>query len=165
MVVYLGLGSNLGDRERNLLDAIELLGKKVVVAQISSPYDTNPVGYTDQTRFLNAVITGETDLTPEDLLVFIKKIEVDMGRTASFVNGPRLIDIDILLYDDVVMDTLSLTIPHARYAERAFVMVPLAEIAPDVVCPVRHQSMKELADMIDSKNVVVIKEWTRRKHV
>jgi len=165
MIVYLGLGSNLGDRERNLLDAIERLGKEVAVAQISSPYDTEPVGYDDQPRFLNAVVKGDTKLTPENLLVFVKKIEVDLGRVVTFKDGPRLIDIDILLYGDVVMDTLSLTIPHVRYAERAFVLVPLLEIAPDVICPVRHRPMRELADMLDSSNGVVIKEWTRREHV
>jgi 2-amino-4-hydroxy-6-hydroxymethyldihydropteridine diphosphokinase len=162
MSVYLGLGSNLGDRERNLLDAIEHLGQGVAVSQISSPYDTEPVGYDDQPMFLNAVVKGETKLTPEDLLVLIKKIEVDLGRTPNFTNGPRLIDIDILLYGDVVMDTPSLTIPHARYGQRAFVLVPLSEIAPDVVCPVQHRPMRELADMLDSSNGVVIKEWTRR---
>lgn len=162
MSVYLGLGSNQGDRERNLLDAIERLGKEVVVEQISSPYDTEPVGYNDQPRFLNAVAKVETNLMPDDLLKFVKKIEADLGRTPNFTDGPRLIDIDILLYDDVVVDTPLLTIPHARYAERAFVLVPLAQIAPDVVCPVRHKAMKELADMFDNKDEVVIREWTRR---
>ena len=162
MSVYLGLGSNLGDRERNLIDAIERIGENVAIEQISSPYDTEPVGYDDQPRFLNTVVKGETKLTPDDLLRFVKKIEADLGRTASFVNGPRLIDIDILLYGDVVMDTPSLTIPHARYAERAFVLVPLSEIALEVVCPVRHKAIKELADMIGNKDEVVIKEWTRR---
>ena len=162
MIVYLGLGSNLGDREQNLLDAIERLGQSVAVSQISSPYDTKPVGYDDQPRFLNAVVKGETELTPDDLLAFVKKIEVDLGRTANFVNGPRLIDIDILLYNDVVMDTPPLTIPHARYAERAFVLMPLSEIAPDVVCPIRHKTIKMLTDNIDSSDGVVIKEWTRR---
>ena len=162
MSVYLGLGSNLGDRERNLLHAVERLGENVVIAQISSLCDTDPVGYDDQPRFLNAVVKGETKLTPDDLLKSVKKIETDMGRTTSFVNGPRLIDIDILLYDDVVMDTLTLTIPHPRYTERAFVLVPLAQIAPDMVCPNRHKSVKELVHMLDNKGGVVIKEWTRR---
>ncbi|MFC1978712.1 2-amino-4-hydroxy-6-hydroxymethyldihydropteridine diphosphokinase [Chloroflexota bacterium] len=162
MFVYLGLGSNLGDRESNLLDAIERLGEKVVVQQISSPYDTEPVGYADQPRFLNAVVKADTKLTPDDLLKFLKKIEVELGRTSSFVNGPRLIDIDILLYDDVVVDTPLLTIPHPRYTERAFVLVPLAKIAPEVVCPVRHKTLKELADILDGKDEIMIKEWTRR---
>ncbi|MCK5429289.1 MAG: 2-amino-4-hydroxy-6-hydroxymethyldihydropteridine diphosphokinase [Anaerolineales bacterium] len=162
MSVYLGLGSNLGDRERNLLDAIERLGEEVVVQQISSPYDTEPVGYDDQPRFLNAVVKGETKLPPDALLKFVKKIEVDLGRAASFINAPRLIDIDILLYDDVVIDTPSLTIPHSRYAERAFVLVPLVEIASEVVCPVRQKSVRELADMLDSNDGIVSKEWTRR---
>jgi len=162
MSIYLGLGSNLGDRERNLLDAIERLGEKVAVTQMSLPYDTEPVDYNDQPRFLNAVVKGETKLAPEDLLAFVKRIEVDLGRTVSIVNGPRLIDIDILLYNDVVMDTPSLTIPHARYAERAFVLVPLVEIALEVVCPVHHRTIKELADALDIKDGIVFKEWTRR---
>jgi len=162
MSVYLGLGSNLGDRERNLLHAVERLGENVVITQISSPFDTDPVGYDDQPRFLNAVVKGETKLTPDDLLKFVKKIEIDMGRTTSFVNGPRLIDIDILLYDDVVIDTLTLTIPHPRYTERAFVLVPLAQIAPDMICPTRHKAVKELVYMFDNKDGLVIKEWTRR---
>lgn len=162
MIVYLGLGSNLGDREKNLLDAIERLGQGVEVEQVSSPYDTEPVGYDDQPRFLNAVVKGDTKLTPENLLVFVKKIEVDLGRKATFKDGPRIIDIDILLYGEVVMDTPSLTIPHARYTERSFVLGPLSEIAPDVVCPVGHKSVKELASMIDNKDEVIIREWARR---
>jgi len=162
MVVYLGLGSNLGDRERNLLDAVERLGKEVVIEQISSPYDTEPVGYDNQPRFLNAVVKCETKLTPDKLLAFVKQIEVDLGREATFKDGPRIIDIDILLHGDVVMDTPSLTIPHVRYAERAFVLVPLAEVAPDVVCPLKHKSIMELTNMVDSKDEVVIKEWSRR---
>ena len=162
MSVYLGLGSNLGDREQNLLDAIERLGSQVDISQISSPYDTKPVGYGDQPRFLNAVVGGSTNLAPDGLLAFVKRIEVDLGREVTFKDGPRIIDIDILLYDDVVMDKPSLVIPHARYTERAFVMVPLAEIAPDVVCPVRHRPIKELANMIDNKDEAVIEEWTRR---
>ena len=162
MSVYLGVGSNLGDRERNLLDGIGRLNEKVVVQQISSLYDTEPVGYIDQPRFLNAVVKGEANLSPDDLLEFIKKIEVDLGRIASFTNGPRSIDIDILLYDDVVLDTPSFTIPHPRYAERAFELAPLVEIAPDVVCPLKQMTIKELADALGSTDEVTKKQWTRR---
>jgi 2-amino-4-hydroxy-6-hydroxymethyldihydropteridine diphosphokinase len=165
MQVYLGLGSNLDDRECNLLDAIEHLGKKIAIEQISSPYDTEPVGYDQQSRFLNAVVGGQCELTPEDLLSFIKMIEVNLGRTTTFINGPRIIDIDILLYGDVILDTPSLTVPHARYAERAFVLVPLAQIAPDVVCPLRHKSVTVLLSDLKNTGQVIRKQWTRRQHV
>jgi len=162
MSVYLALGSNLGDRERNLIDAIERLSEVIVTQQISAPYDTGPVGYIDQPRFMNAVVRGETKLTPEDLLDFVKKIEVDLGRTASFVNGPRLVDIDILLYDDVVLNTPLLTIPHPRYTERAFVLIPLSEIGPDTVCPLNQITIKKLAEGLGSADGVIKGQWTRR---
>ena len=162
MSIYLGLGTNLGDRERNLQDAIEHLKKEMKVTCVSSPYDTEPVGHTDQPRFLNAVVEVETDLDPEALLRLVKNIEDDMGRAANFRYGPRLIDLDILLYDDMVMDTPSLTIPHPRYAQRAFVLAPLAEIAAEVVCPVRRRSVAELLVELEDTSGVVKREWTRR---
>ncbi len=162
MSIYLGLGTNLGDRESNLQDAIERLSKEMNVLSFSSPYDTGPVGYTDQPRFLNAVVEVETDLDPAALLKLVKKIEDDMGRVANFKDGPRLIDLDILLYDDLVMDTPTLTIPHPRYAQRAFVLAPLAEIAAGAVCPVRRRSVAELLGELEDTGGVVKREWTRR---
>ena len=162
MPIYLGLGTNLGDRERNLQDAIERLGQEMKVISVSSPYDTKPVGYTDQPRFLNAVVEVETGLDPEGLLGLVKNIEDDMGRVANFRDGPRLIDLDILLYDDVVLDTPSLTMPHPRYAERAFVLAPLAEIAAEAVCPVRHRTVAELLGELEHTDGVVKREWARR---
>ncbi|MBT3363795.1 MAG: 2-amino-4-hydroxy-6-hydroxymethyldihydropteridine diphosphokinase [Chloroflexi bacterium] len=165
MRVYLGLGSNIGDRESNLLDAIERLGREVEIELISSPYDTEPVGYDHQPRFLNAVVGGDTGLSPDDLLKLVKKIEDDMGRATTFVNGPRLIDIDILLCGDIVLDSEFLTVPHARYAERAFVLVPLAQIAPNVVCPLRHKSVRVLLNDLKDPGQIIRKDWARSQHV
>jgi len=133
--VYLGLGSNLGDRQGNLKRALEALTGKVKVVKVSSIYETEPVGFLYQPRFLNAVCKVETGMEPLELLGFVKNIERELGRRQSFRDAPREIDIDILLYGDVVMDTPELTVPHPRMAERAFVLVPLAEIAPGVVHP------------------------------
>jgi 2-amino-4-hydroxy-6-hydroxymethyldihydropteridine diphosphokinase len=133
--VYLGLGSNLGDRPGNLKRALEALARKVKVVRVSSIYETEPVGFLSQPRFLNAVCKVETGLKPLELLRFVKNIETELGRRQSFRDAPREIDIDILLYGSVVMDTPELTVPHPRMTERAFVLVPLVEIAPDAVHP------------------------------
>ena len=133
--VYLGLGSNLGDRPGNLKRALEALARKVKVVRVSSIYETEPVGFLSQPRFLNAVCRVETGLKPLELLRFVKNIETELGRRQSFRDAPREIDIDILLYGSVVMDTPELTVPHPRMTERAFVLVPLVEIAPDAVHP------------------------------
>lgn len=162
VLVYLGLGSNLGNREHNLLAAVTYLAKEMRVMRISSPYDTAPVGYKDQPRFLNAVVEVETMLEPEELLKKVKQIETDMGRIESFTDGPRLIDIDILLYSDVIMQTKDLTIPHPRYAQRAFVLAPLAELAPDMTCPLSGSRIKEMAGMVEGIEEVVQQQWTRR---
>ena len=135
--VYLGLGSNMGNREENLQKAIETFhaDTNVVITEVSSVYETSPVGKTRQPDFLNAVIQGQTMLSPPALLKYIKSIEVEMGREKTERWGPRVIDIDILLYGDVSMVTDELTIPHAAMKERAFVLIPLAEIAPRLVFP------------------------------
>lgn len=133
--VYLGLGSNLGDRPGNLKRALEALARKVKVVRVSSIYETEPVGFLSQPRFLNAVCKVETGLKPLELLRFVKNTETELGRRQSFRDAPREIDIDILLYGSVVMDTPELTVPHPRMTERAFVLVPLVEIAPDAVHP------------------------------
>ena len=140
-LVYLGLGANLGDRQGNLVQAIQSIRSSASVESISSFYETKPVGYLDQPDFLNTTCLITTDLSPLELLHFLKQIERQMGRQASFRNAPRPIDIDILLYDEVVLDSPDLIIPHPRMAERAFVLVPLAEIAPTVVHPVLNLSI------------------------
>ena len=143
--VFLGLGSNLGDREENLREALRRLAGGVQIDAVSSFYDTDPVGYLDQRAFLNAVCSGQTELTPEDLLALAKSVEAEMGRQPTFRDGPRLIDVDILAYGNEVAITDDLAIPHPRMAERAFVLVPLSEIAPGWRHPVLGKTARELA--------------------
>lgn len=158
--VYLGLGSNLGERGQNLREALRLLGNDVGIEAVSSFYETDPVGYLDQPDFVNAVCYGNTDLDPREMLDLAMSIESQMGRQPSFPNGPRLIDIDILAYGGLVLCTPELTIPHPRLAERAFVLAPLAEIAPDWVHPVLGKTARELASAIGYDGVKKLKECT-----
>lgn len=134
-IVFLSLGSNLGDRLANLRDARRRLERKVRIDRVSSVYDTDPVGYEDQPAFLNAVVQGWTDLEPMPLLDFVKDVEEEMGRVPTLYWGPRLIDIDILTYGRMRIETLDLVIPHPEMLKRAFVLVPLAEIAPHFNIP------------------------------
>jgi 2-amino-4-hydroxy-6-hydroxymethyldihydropteridine diphosphokinase len=152
--IYLALGSNLGDRMGNLRSAVERLAQKVNIKKISSVYETEPVYYEEQPLYLNAVLSAVTELESSDLLRFVKGIESDLGRQPSFRNAPRLIDIDILFYGDRVVQTEGLTIPHPGIAERAFVLVPLAEIAPEMVHLVLHKKVKELLSMVDGLSEV-----------
>jgi len=151
---YLGLGSNMGDRSANLNEAMELLSRKLQVEKVSAVYDTEPMENTDQARFLNMVCRVHTRIEPAGLLALAKGIETKMGRVPGKRNSPRPIDIDILFYGDQVMETSQLAIPHPRIAERAFVLVPLAEIAPDFKHPVSGQTMKELLAGITEKQGV-----------
>src|SRR5579872_3463520 len=142
--IYLALGSNLGDRRGNLAAAMQRLREIMQIVTVSSVYDTEPVGYTEQPRFLNMVLRGQTTLPPQELLRAVKQIEKALGRQATFRNGPRPIDIDIIFYDDLHIEQDDLTIPHPRMAERAFVLVPLAEIAPERIEPVSGKSARQL---------------------
>ncbi len=151
--VYLALGSNLGDRRGHLAAALQRLRKIVEIDTTSSIYETEPVGYLDQPRFLNMVCMGKTSLSPHNLLKQVKEIEAELGRQPSFRNGPRPIDIDILFYDDIRLRQETLTIPHARAAERVFVLAPLAEIAPDLVDPVSGQTARELLASVSQDGV------------
>ena len=147
--VYLGLGSNLGDRQHNLARAVELLAEKVSIEKLSSLYETEPIGYREQPWFLNAVCEATTSLTPEELLILAKEIEVALGRLPSFSNAPRPMDIDILFYGNEIIHSTQLTIPHPRLEERAFVLLPLAEIAPDLVHPVSRRKVKEMVEKVE----------------
>lgn len=144
--VYLGLGANLGDRRATLCAARKQLAPSVEIVRCSSLYETPPWGVTDQPPFLNAVCYGRTALNPHNLLVFLKELERDLGRTATKRWGPRVIDLDILFFDDLILSTPSLTIPHSLLHERAFVLVPLHEIAPDLHHPVLGVSISALAN-------------------
>ncbi len=134
----------MGNRRDNLNKGLELLSQRVQVSQVSSVYDTEPVGNTEQPRFLNLVCQIYTRLEPMELLTLAKGIESKLGRTLSESNAPRPLDIDILFYGDQVIETPKLVIPHPRLVERAFVLVPLAEIAPELVHPVTGKTIKEL---------------------
>ncbi len=147
LTVYLGLGSNMGDREENLDRALDLLSQRMRLGKVSSIYDTDPVGNTNQPRFLNMVCQAFTRLAPEGLLALAKGIESKMGRYGKS-DDPRPIDIDILLYDEEVVETPELVIPHPKMTERAFVLVPLAEIVPDLIHPVSGKTIKELRQAV-----------------
>ena len=132
----------------NLASAVEHLSQKVNIKKVSTVYETEPVYYKEQSLYLNAVLSAVTEMEPSDLLRFVKSIESDLGRQPSFRNAPRTIDIDILFYGDQVAETAELIIPHPRIAERAFVLVPLAEIAPGLVHPVLQKRVSELLAMV-----------------
>ncbi|HEU4327785.1 MAG TPA: 2-amino-4-hydroxy-6-hydroxymethyldihydropteridine diphosphokinase [Roseiflexaceae bacterium] len=153
--VYLALGSNLGDRRVNLAAAVARLPPVVAVERISQLYETEPAYVTDQPRFLNAVLHGATDLPPEELLAWIKRLERELGRQSGLRFGPRLIDIDILLYDALTLSSPALTIPHPRMAERPFVLVPLAEIAPALVPPGWNASVADTARLAHTHGEII----------
>ena len=153
-IIYLALGTNLGDRLVNLRAAINALPPDINVLAESKIYETPPWGYEDQPTFLNMAVKCETDLDAASLLKRLKQIEVEVGRVESVRWGPRQIDIDILFYDDLILESESLTIPHPRLHERAFVLIPLADIAVDFVHPVLNKTIKELLLNVNQAGIV-----------
>ncbi len=151
--IYLALGSNLGDRSANLRAAVAALQPAVKVVQELPVYETLPWGFTDQPAFLNMVLKGETTLGPVELLERLKTLETGLGRLPSVRWGPRLIDMDILFYGDLVLEIQGLVIPHPHLHERAFVLVPLADLAPDLLHPVFGKSVRELLGDVDVSGV------------
>ncbi|MFA6682386.1 MAG: 2-amino-4-hydroxy-6-hydroxymethyldihydropteridine diphosphokinase [Sphaerochaeta sp.] len=146
VTAYLALGSNIGDREEHLNTAIEMLSKKedIKVTRVSTFLNTEPVGYTDQPDFLNAVVEIQTDLDPYALLETCNQIEQALKRKRVIHWGPRTIDVDILLFGSLILDEEKLTIPHPRMLEREFVLKPLCEIAPEAVHPIKRKRIGEL---------------------
>ncbi|RJP46823.1 MAG: 2-amino-4-hydroxy-6-hydroxymethyldihydropteridine diphosphokinase [Anaerolineaceae bacterium] len=156
--VYLALGTNLGDRIANLRAALRSLQPDLELVAVSKIYETPPWGFTDQPAFLNMTVHAQTTLEPESLLRKLKQVEVQIGREQTFRWGPRVIDLDILFYDDLVLDLPGLTIPHKRLHERAFVLVPLMDIAPDLIHPVLGKTIRQLLAEVDSGEIVLNNE-------
>ncbi len=152
--VYIALGANLGDRQSNLLQALQRIRARASVEKVSACYETKPVGYLAQPDFLNMACLISTEASPLELLGFLKQIERQMGRQTSFRGAPRPIDLDILLYDDLVMESPELTIPHPRMSERAFVLAPLADIAPYLVHPILRLTVAEMLQRTDRSGLV-----------
>jgi 2-amino-4-hydroxy-6-hydroxymethyldihydropteridine diphosphokinase len=154
--VYLGLGSNVGDRLLNLNKAIELLSVKIQILKKTKIYISKAVGYTDQPNFYNMVLYGKTDLSPEELFNFIKDVEKNAGRVYRFHWGPREIDIDILFYNDLVYKSDKLNIPHPRLHERDFVLLPLIELNPKLFHPVLNKRVSDLKDFMENSVIGVL---------
>ena len=152
---YIGLGANLGDRSEMLDWAVERLGAIGTVDAVSPVYETEPLHVVDQPRFLNAVARVQTGLRPESVLAGLLAIELDAGRTRSVRHGARTLDLDLLLYDDHIIQTPDLTLPHPRLHERAFVLIPLADLASDLVIPGHNATVAELLTHLDQSDGVV----------
>lgn len=142
--VFLGVGTNLGNRMSNLKTAQSAISDFATIEKVSKVYETAPWGMLEQPDFLNQVWEASTSLTPVELLQHIQQLEIDLGRKPSVLYGPRLIDIDILLYSNLILKSADLIIPHPHISERAFVLAPLADLEPDLIIPGLKLSVKEL---------------------
>ena len=151
--VAVALGSNLGDRQGNIAAALRRIRTFVDIGRISPTYETVPVGYTNQPDFVNLACTGKTALSARELRDALRSVERQVGRASGIPLGPRAIDLDLLLYEDLVLDDEDLSIPHPRMRSRAFVLLPLADIAPDWIDPVTHKTVRELAQAVDPSGV------------
>ncbi len=153
--VFISIGTNLGDRKANLARALALLPPAFFPERVSALYDTEPQLVADQPRFYNIAVAATTALPPEEALRKLKSIEREMGRTDGPRYGPRLIDLDLLYYDGVVLDSPELTLPHPRIAERAFVLAPLSDIAPDFADPVSGRTVAQMLAAIPDADKIV----------
>ncbi|MCX8044460.1 MAG: 2-amino-4-hydroxy-6-hydroxymethyldihydropteridine diphosphokinase [Desulfobacterota bacterium] len=158
--VYIGIGTNVGNRSEYLTTAIRELNAVVNIHACSSVYETEPLGYTNQPWFLNMVVKAYTDKAPHRLLRELKAIELSMGRKPTLPNGPRCIDLDLLLFDDILLHDKDLTLPHPRIPERKFVLVPLCEIASDVVHPELRKTFRELLSALS--NGAQVRLWAHK---
>ena len=154
--IFLGLGTNSGDLTKNITQAIELIGSFVSDISRAQLYTSKAMYYSDQPNFINTVVKGQTKISPTELLKKLKDIEKTIGRKKTFRNGPRMIDLDILFYDDLILETSDLQIPHKLLYERDFVLQPICDIAPDFIHPKLHKTMKELLDSIPSKSKSIV---------
>ena len=157
--VCIGLGSNMGDREAHLREALERLKPAVCRKTLSDIFETEPVGSVEQDWFLNMALRGTTVLDPFELLAALQEIEDGMGRRRRGDKGPRIIDLDILLYSSTILRTANLTVPHPELHRRAFVLKPLAQIAPDWTHPVLGASVEQLLQELKTDKTV--RAWTR----
>lgn len=163
--VIIALGTNLGERVKNLSNARLHLAPYLRIDKISPIYETEPWGYANQPLFLNQVIIGETDLSPQELLKILKSTEEYMGREKTFKNGPRLIDLDLIFYGDLILETEQLKIPHPGLHERAFVLIPLMDIAPDWEHPILKQPIRKLAEKINQQGVILFHKENYQQEV
>ena len=147
-IIFLGLGSNVGNKKQNLEKAIKKMGEKISMISVSKFYETEPWGYKDQDKFLNVAVSGKTKLTPMQLLNFVEQIEKEIGRIKRFKWGPREIDVDILFYDDFIYKNKFITIPHPFIQEREFVLKPLMDLDPNFVHPVFKKTVRQLCEKL-----------------